>query len=88
MPLTQGQRARVRRVGRADEWCMAEVALVSSNGASVALALEGVVRTADDGVILGVLPLLIDRARDVVEGLDGTAYEIEVDVAQEVSLDA
>lgn len=86
MPLTIGQQARVRRVGRADEWCEAEVALISSNGVSVALALDGAVRTATDGIVVGIL--LIDVTRDRVMGLDGTEYEVDVLAATpEVFLD-
>ncbi len=76
--MTRGQTVRVRRDGSQDEWCLATVVLVSANGRSAGLMLEGAVRTDGGGVILGALPLIVDEAAETVTGLEGTLYEIEI----------
>lgn len=74
--LQQGDAVRVRRAGSNDEWCPGAVILISPLCVSVAVELYGAVR-AGDGIVMGVLPLLIDRERETVTGLTGDAYEIE-----------
>lgn len=75
--LAQDNRVRVRRL-RDTDWCYGHVALASANGRSVAISLNGMVRTADGGGIAGVLPLIVDDEAETVTGLDGTEYEVEV----------
>lgn len=75
--LTKGEPVMVRMAGTSDEWTPAVVELVSDNGVSVALSLDGVVR-ASGGFVGVVLPLLIEQQ---ITGLDGTEYEIEINAA-------
>lgn len=77
-----GEAVRVRRRGLSDAWCFGSVAMVSGNGKSVALYLDGMVRTADGGFIGGVLPLIVDCEAETVAGLDGTEYEVEIQECQ------
>ncbi len=74
--LKQGCLVRIRCL-EDDEWCEGIVALASSNGKSVAVTLDGMVRTSGGGIIAGVLPLIIDYETEKVTGLDGTEYEVE-----------
>lgn len=62
--------------GTSDEWTNAVVEIVSSNGRSVGLSLEGLVR-ARNGYIGSVLPLLVDADASIIRGLDGTEYDVE-----------
>jgi hypothetical protein len=74
--LIKGEAVRVRKRG-CEEWTRAVVALVSPNGQSVALRVEGLI-PARGGFVGGVLPLLIDFDFDRIEGLDDTEYEIQL----------
>lgn len=74
--MMKGDVVRVRKAGTSDEWTIAQVGLISANGKSVLLELEGAVE-AGDGLMVGGLPVTIDYERETVLGLDGTEYEIE-----------
>jgi hypothetical protein len=76
--LIKGEEVRVRALGSGDDWCGGRVVLVSENGVSVFLSIDGIVRAGGGYAVAGVLPLLIDQERGVAEGLEGTEYEIEV----------
>jgi hypothetical protein len=77
--LVKGDIVRVRLAGHHHEdWTDARVALASENGKSLALELNGMVRTADGGLIGGVLCLLVDLPAQTICGLDGSPYEILV----------
>jgi hypothetical protein len=77
--LVAGEEVRVRALGSGDEWCRGRVVLVSENGASAAISLDGLVRAGHGhAVIAHVLPLLIDVERGIAQGLEGTEYEVEV----------
>ena len=75
--MTKGEVVRVRAAGSSDDWCLGTVEIVSGNGKSVGLRLDGLVR-AHGGVIAGFLPLLVDHEAERVTGLLGEEYEIEV----------
>jgi hypothetical protein len=77
--LLKGEIVRVRKAYSDDEWCYATVEMISDNGKSAALLLENCfVRAGGNGVISGVLPLLIDEGKGTALGLEGTEYEVEV----------
>lgn len=78
--LRQDQCIRVRRLGHPeDEWCYGQVGIVSKNGKSAVIdLLGGMVRTKKYGLIGTVLPLFIEEGVELVTGLDGTEYEVEV----------
>ena len=79
--LVQDQLVRVRLAASSDEWCEARVLMISPNGVSVALDLDGLVRANKrSGFVAGVLPLLIENgiARGV---LTDDEYEIEIAVS-------
>lgn len=71
---------RVRLLGGNDEWCPAVVFLASRTipASSVALVLKGAVRTGDGGMILGMLPILVNYTERTVKSLLDDEYEIEV----------
>lgn len=76
--LTKGQIVRIRAAGTSDEWCPAYVVLVSGNGESVGLWLEGLVR-AGGGLETGCLPLVVNYEKETVTSVvGGHEYEIEV----------
>lgn len=80
MILEKGMSVRVRRVGDT-EWTQGVISLASPIDfrkpvQSVAVALDGPVRAAD-GLILQMLPLLIDYANETTLGLTGDEYELE-----------
>lgn len=78
--LSKGSRIRVRRAGGSDEWSLAIIELISPNGKSVAARLlDGGVRTGDGGLIIGMLPLMIDYERETITGLMGEEYDLEYD---------
>lgn len=58
MKLQSGALVRIRRCGDS-AWTDGAIALISDNGLSVAVALDGAVR-AGDGFIAVVLPLIFD----------------------------
>lgn len=72
--MKKGDWVRVRR-NPSDEWCEAEVWVISENGRSVGLRLHGAVRCGD-GFILGALPLIVDPEAQTAEGLTGDRYEV------------
>lgn len=77
--LRPGERVRVRLEGSADEWTLAVVALASeTQPSSVALVLDGPMRSGSGGAWMGALPLTVDYERETATSLIGDAYEIEV----------
>jgi hypothetical protein len=75
--LERGQFVRVRR-DPGDEWVTAMVGIASkSDPQSAGLLFDGPIK-AQDGYILGFLPLTIDYTAETVMSLYGEAYEIEV----------
>jgi hypothetical protein len=70
----KNDRVRVRR-DPSDEWCPASIALVSENGKSIGLWLDGMVR-AGDGMILQALPLIVEDD-GTIRGLTGDVYTLE-----------
>jgi hypothetical protein len=76
--LKKGQLIRIRRAGSSDEWCPADVVLVSTNGASVGLRLHEAVRMPEGGIVVGGLAIVIDLERETAEGLFGEPYDIQV----------
>jgi hypothetical protein len=73
--LKKGAAVRVRRDER-DDWTTGTVAIISANGASLGLMLDGPVR-AGDGIIVGVLLLLVDYEARTITGPCGDDYQIE-----------
>jgi hypothetical protein len=75
--FVQFEKLRLRKLGTNDEWCYAEVALVSPNGRAMALLLEGVVR-GGTGFITGVLALDVDLEAGRITGMPlGDEYEVQ-----------
>jgi hypothetical protein len=77
--LRKGQLIRIRMLGRADDWCRARVAELSTTGdeRSVILELNDMVR-CPSGFISGALPITVNYKAETVEGLMGGEYEIEI----------
>lgn len=75
--LRKNEPIRVRKLDT-DAWCTGTVILVSPCGESVALQINGSVRAADGGLIVGFLPLIVDYSAETVTGLDGCGYEVEI----------
>jgi len=77
--LQRGMYVRFRLIGDGD-WCPAFVALASPDveRSSVLLLFDGAIRTPNGGVITHALPLTVDYANQIVTGLLGGEYEIEV----------
>jgi hypothetical protein len=75
MGLTSGGRVRIRQIG--GDWCDATVLLLSPNGKSAPLELNGALRV-NGGIMLNVCPVLTDDDAETVTGLMGEEYEIEV----------
>lgn len=74
--LKQGNHIRIRR-DATDEWVVGVVTLVSENGRSIVVQLGGMIR-AGDGFNGGIAALTIDPEAQLVEGLFGDRYEVEV----------
>lgn len=79
MQLQKDDVVRVRLIHESpeDEWTMGKVLLVSPNGESVVIQLDGMVRAAG-GFIGGFLPISINYETETVTSLLGDPYEIDV----------
>jgi hypothetical protein len=75
--LIKDQSVRVRRAGTNDDWCPAKVVLVSGNGVSAVLALDGAVSVSGGGCIAAILPLLIENGT-ATGVIVPDEYEIEI----------
>ncbi len=75
--LKKGDLVRVRLLGTDDEWCEGIAELVSSNGESIALSLDGMVRDGRGGFIMNFLPLIADFEKGTLTSLLGSEYELE-----------
>ena len=77
-PLIKGERFRIRPKGSKVEWTVATVLIMSDNGRSCGVSLDGMLRAPEGGFIGGNLPLVIDKEAGTIKGLFGESYEIEV----------
>src|SRR5690242_10950230 len=76
LQLQKGDLVRIRR-DPTDDWCSADVIMISENGRSLALMLaSGMVREGG-GFHAGFLPLSYNPDTDHFLGLKGDIYQIE-----------
>jgi hypothetical protein len=81
--FAKGDKIRLRVLGSGAEWCAGTVALVSGNGKSVGIELQGAVMlghsgTSNLGMITGALPLIVDEKAGTCKGLMGEEYEVQI----------
>lgn len=80
--LKKGQTVRVRADGSNGDWTTGTLLLVSPNGESAGVMLDGGV-CVPDGIVAGFLPLVIDMEAETVTDLMGHRYEVEVGAQRE-----